>query len=94
MTVKGFIRMTGNSSRKRMHNVIVDFSYLKFFYITTRVRKEITPIQVIWEFPRINWVKVNIDGGARGCLGFSTYAGIFRGTRGEYIGSFSSFLGV
>jgi len=30
-TVKGFIRMTGNSSRKHMRKDIVDFSCLKFF---------------------------------------------------------------
>jgi len=29
--VKGFIRMTGNSSKKHIPNHIVDFSYLKFF---------------------------------------------------------------
>ena len=39
-------------------------------------------------------MKVNIDGAARGCPGFTTCAGIFRGSRSEYIGSFSSFLGV
>jgi len=77
-----------------MRNDIFDFSYLKFFYITTCHRKEISPIQVIWELPHINWVKVNTDGAARGCLGFSACAGIFRGSRGEYIGSFSSFLGI
>jgi len=36
-----------------MRNDIADFSYLKFFYITTRRRKEISPIQVIWEFLHI-----------------------------------------
>jgi len=39
-------------------------------------------------------VKVNIDGAARGCLGFPACACIFRGSNGEYIGSFSSFLGL
>jgi len=86
--------MTGNDSRKHMHNDIVDFTYLKFFDITTCCRKEISPIRVIWEFPDVNWVKVNTDGATRGCLGFSTCAGIFRGSRGEYIVSFSFFLGV
>ena len=93
-TVKGFIRVTGSSSRKHMHNDTVDFSYLKVFYIITCLRKEISPIQVIWEFPHINWVKVNTDGIARGCPSFSACVGIFRGSKGEYIGSFSSFLGV
>jgi len=58
-TVKGFIRVTGNSSKKHMCNDIVDFSDLKFFNITMRCRKEISLIQVIWKFLHINWVKVN-----------------------------------
>ena len=69
--------MTGNSSRKHVRNDIVDFSYLKFFDITTRRQKEISPIQVIWEFLHINWVKVNTDGATRRCPGFSTCVGIF-----------------
>jgi len=39
-------------------------------------------------------VKVKTNGAARGCPGFSACANIFRGSRGEYIGNFSSFLGV
>jgi len=69
--------MTGNSSMKHMRNDIVEFSCLKFFDITTHCRKENSPIQIIWEFPHVNWVKVNIDGAARGCPGFATCAGIF-----------------
>jgi len=76
-TVKGFTIMTGNSSRKNMHNDIIEFYYLKFFYVTTRRQKEISPIQVTLEFPHINWVKNNTDGAAIGCLGFSTCACIF-----------------
>jgi len=93
-TVKGFIKITGNSFRKHMCNDIVDFSCLIFFYITMRCQKETSPIQIIWEFSHVNWVKDNIDGVARGCPGFAACAGIFRSSRGECIGSFSSFLGV
>jgi len=39
-------------------------------------------------------VKVNTNGAARGCPGLSACAGIFRGCKDEYIGSFSSFLEV
>jgi len=39
-------------------------------------------------------VKINTDGAARGCPGFSACGAIFRGSSGEYIGSFFSFLGV
>jgi len=83
--------MTGNSYKKHMLNDIVDFSY---FDITTHSRKEISPIQVIWKFPHINWVKVNTNYADRGYPDFLTCVGIFRGSRDKYIGSFSSFLRV
>jgi len=59
-----------------MRNDIIDFSYLKFFCIFTHCWKEISSIQIIWEFPNVNWVKVNTNGAARGCPSFSAYAGI------------------
>jgi len=39
-------------------------------------------------------VKVNTNGAARGCPGLAACAGIFRGSRGEYISSLFSFLRV
>jgi len=42
-SAKGFIEMTGNSSRKHMSNNIIDFSYLKLlFYITTLLERNIS----------------------------------------------------
>jgi len=43
-TIKGFIRMKGNYSKKHMHNDIVNFSCLKFFCMITRYWKETSPI--------------------------------------------------
>jgi len=37
---------------------------------------------------------VNVDGATRGCPSLASCATIFRGSRGEYVGSFSAFLGV
>ena len=39
-------------------------------------------------------MKVNTDGAARECSGFSACGGIFCGSRGEYICSFSSFIRI
>jgi len=39
-------------------------------------------------------VKVNTDDTARGCSSFLACAGIFHGSMGEYIGNFSSFVGI
>jgi len=40
------------------------------------------------------WIKVNTNGATRGSLGLAACVAIFRNSRGEYIGSFSSFSGV
>ena len=53
-TIKGFIRMTSNASRKHMRNDIVNFSCLNFFYITMRCQKETSPIHIIWKFSHVN----------------------------------------
>jgi len=47
-----------------------------------------------WEFHSPDWIKINIDGAARGYLGLSTHGGIFCGSLGEFIGVFYAFLKV
>jgi len=74
--------------------ICVDFNVLKFFGINTRSGKVLSPLPVRWEFPSPGWVKINIDGAARGSPGFSTCVGIFRGSVGEFISGFFVFLDV
>jgi len=64
------------------------------FGINTRTGKVLCPLPVRWEFHSPGWVKINTDGVPRGYLGFSTCRGIFRGSTGEFIGAFSTFLEV
>lgn len=51
-------------------------------------------VQVVWNFPEIGWIKVNTDGTSTGSPGFTACAGILKDSRGEYIGSFSAYLGI
>ena len=66
-----------------MYNNITDFSILKFFSINTWPEKGSSTIQVIWRFPYVGLIKVNIHGVARDFLGVAACAGIFRGSIGE-----------
>ena len=50
--------------------------------------------QVSWNFPPFGWIKVNIDGVARGAPGHSGCGGIFRTCRGFIKGSFTWYLGI
>jgi len=49
---------------------------------------------IIWQVLFVNWLKINIDCSIKGCPGLTSYAGIFKGSRGEYVNTFSVFLGV
>jgi len=73
---------------------MLDFNVIKFFGINTRTGKVLCPRPVRWEFPSPSWVKINIDGAARGYPGLATCGGIFSGSMGEFIGAFSMFLEV
>jgi len=84
----------GNSSKASMKNDMLDFNVIKFFYINIRSGKVLRPLPVRWEFPSPGWVKINIDGAARGYPGLATCGGIFRESMGEFIGAFSAFLKV
>ena len=50
--------------------------------------------QVSWNLPPNSWIKVNIDGSARGTPGHAGCGGIFRTCRGFIKGSFSYYLGI
>jgi len=53
-----------------------------------------TLIQVLWQFPEVWWIKVNMDGATCGSPSLIACGGIFRGSLGEYIYGFSTFLGI
>ena len=92
--IKDLTCLVGNSSKASMKNDMLDFNVIKFFGIKTRSGKVLRPLPIRWEFPSPGWVKINIDGAARGYPGLATCGGIFRGSMGEFIGAFSAFLEV
>ena len=59
---------------------MLDFNMIKFFGINTRTGKVLHPLPIRWEFPSPGWVKIHIDGAARGYPGLATCGGIFRGS--------------
>jgi len=90
--IKDLTCLVGKSSKASMKNDMMDFSLIKFFGINTRTGKVRRPLPVRWDFSSPGWVKINIDGAARGSSGLATCGGIFRGSMGEFIGTFSAFL--
>jgi len=90
--IKDLTRLVGNSSKASIKNDMLDFNVIKFFCINTRTGKVLCHLPVRWEFPSPGWVKINIDGVARAYCGLATCECIFRGSIGEFIGSFFVFL--
>jgi len=94
LVIKDLTCLVGNSSKSFMRNDMFDFNVLKFFGTKTRSGKVLSPLPVRWEFPSPGWVKININGAARGSPGLVTCGGIFHGSMGEFVGGFSTFLDV
>ena len=91
-TIKDFTYLVGNSSKTSMRNDMFDFNVLKFFNTDTCSEKVLHSLLVRWKFPSPGWVKINIDGPARGSLGLATCVVIFHGSIGEFIGGLEFFI--
>ena len=46
--------------------------------------KILSPVQVFWRFPKVGWIRVNIDGVASSASSFASYGGIFKDSHGKY----------
>jgi len=66
--IKYLTCLVGNSSKVLMKNDMLDFNVIKFFVIMTHSGKVLRPLLIRWKFPSRGWVKINIDGTARGIL--------------------------
>jgi ribonuclease HI len=86
--------LSGNSSKLNAKSSIEEFLILKAF----NVRFSNTPPHVIkevlWQPPVFNWVKCNSDGASLGNPGPSSCGGLFRNSKGEFLGAFAYNLGI
>ena len=77
-----------------MYNSQEEFVILHDLGIGGKARRCPTITPVIWNFPPRNWIKVNIDGAAKGSPGHAGCGGIFRNCRGFSKGCFAKYLGI
>ena len=77
-----------------MYNSQDELLILHNLGISGKARRSPSIIPVIWKPPPQNWIKVNIDGAAKGAPGHSDCGGIFRNCRGFSKGCFAKYLGI
>ena len=88
------IRETDKMAKGCMKNCQEDLIILHNLRIKGRPPDGPSIIPVKWNLPPSGWIKVNIDGAARGSPGKAGCGGIFRTCRGFIKGCFSLFLGT
>jgi len=66
--IKDLTCVVRNLSKASMKNDMLDFKVIKFFCINTRSGKVLRHLPARWDFPSPGWIKINIDGAARGIL--------------------------
>lgn len=76
------------------HLSIRDFVIPNSFKVIIRPPKAPNIIEVIWNPPPRNWIKLNCDGASISPSGNSTCGGIARDNDGGFLEAFASFLGV
>ena len=77
-----------------MDNKLEDFLILHDLGINGKLAPSPSIIPVSWNPPPLGWLKVNIDGAAKGALGHAGCGGIFCTCRGFVKGIFSFYLDI
>ncbi|KAL8463631.1 hypothetical protein ACS0TY_034328 [Phlomoides rotata] len=72
-----------------MHNSTFELSILSSFGIAGRPSKASSVICIRWQLPPLQFIKVNIDGGANGAPGRLSGGGVFRDYFGVFRGCFA-----
>ncbi|KAL8522445.1 hypothetical protein ACS0TY_012557 [Phlomoides rotata] len=72
-----------------MKNSVFELSVLSTFGIIGRPSKAPSSICIRWQLPPIQFIKVNVDGGAAGAPGQLTGGGVFRDNYGVFRGCFA-----
>ncbi|XP_058751102.1 uncharacterized protein LOC131624142 [Vicia villosa] len=86
-------KLAGTNTAKCSTNNMDSFTILKSFDVFLHPGKPMHMLDVIWSPPPKDWIKVNVDGLARGMSSLMACGGIFRNMEAEHIGSFCDFFG-
>ncbi|XP_019431130.1 PREDICTED: uncharacterized protein LOC109338369 [Lupinus angustifolius] len=93
--IKTEMTMVGNCSHATSNSCSVfDLLVLRNLKVPLKLNKAPRIIEVLWQKPQDGWIKVNIDGAAKGSPGLSGAGGIFRNCHGNCVACFASFIDI
>ncbi|PON78161.1 hypothetical protein PanWU01x14_021430 [Parasponia andersonii] len=76
-----------------MRNSVEDLDILKCLHVQLKPPKAPRIVEVHWQVPPADWLKVNIDGTAFGSLGLVGSSCVFHTSRGFFKGAFAVPIG-
>jgi len=77
-----------------MHDDITHIPFRSFFSVYTWNSKDNRIKQFDWFSLDVSWSNVNVDDAIRDYPDHATSGGIFGGSRGEFVGGFTIYLGI
>jgi hypothetical protein len=88
--ISSMIAMSGGTSKGFC--LLSDVVILENLFVSPFHRRVRDIIPVVWKAPTFPWVKANTDGSVRNLM--SACGGIFRDSRGTFLGGFASNIGM
>ncbi|XP_019435162.1 PREDICTED: uncharacterized protein LOC109341675 [Lupinus angustifolius] len=85
---------TGNFTKCCAKSSLLEFSILRAFHVNGKYSKAPTITEVNWALPLMGWVKINIDGVAKGSPGHAGGGAIFRDGKGKCLGCLASYFNI
>lgn len=86
-------KLVGNTTVNCSNNNMASFSTLKGFDVTILHSRPAILLEVLWNPPPKGWIKVNVDGLARGSPSLIECDDIFHNEDACHVGSFCDFMG-
>ncbi|XP_048422897.1 probable LRR receptor-like serine/threonine-protein kinase At4g29180 [Pyrus x bretschneideri] len=77
-----------------MKNFVKELCILHSIGVCGRPTKAPKIIELLWRSPSQSWIKINIDGAARGSPGVATFGGIFWDFTGHSLGCFAGSISL
>ncbi|XP_019430885.1 PREDICTED: uncharacterized protein LOC109338180, partial [Lupinus angustifolius] len=92
--IKLAIALSGNQTKLNASTSMQDFNILRCLNIAINYSKAPKIVEVWWNPPLHDRIKINSDGAAMGSPGNAVGGALFRNHKGDFLGVFAEFFGI